>query len=78
MIRRWEPIFRAINPKTGDLSTYSAPVIEAPSAALAQEWCNKNNMAHCTVGIYDEVYIDGVRNNEGKLTGIDYHKIRQQ
>lgn len=78
MLRRWEPIFRAVNPKTGDLSTYVAPVIEAPSAKLAQEWCNINNMAHCVVDETCEVLVEGVIDRDGNMFYIDHDKIMQQ
>lgn len=48
-MKKWCTEIRAIYPPTGELSTFQGPYIEAPSAELAQEYCEKNGLGYCKV-----------------------------
>jgi len=46
---KWCTTIRAINPNTGELSTFEGPEIEAPTSKLAHEYCQNNGLGYCQV-----------------------------
>lgn len=45
----WETLIRAQDPVSEVLKTWCGPKVAAPSAALAQEWCDMNGLGYCRV-----------------------------
>lgn len=41
-MKKWATTFRAINPLTGDLTTWNGPAIEGLTKGMAQQWCTEN------------------------------------
>lgn len=40
---------RALDPITGEMKHWIGPNIEAPSMALAQEYCQNNGLGYCKI-----------------------------
>lgn len=48
-MRKWTTKIHAIDPFSGELCWWCGPHIDAPSASLAQDYCNNNGMGYCVV-----------------------------
>lgn len=48
-MKTWCTEIRAINPVTGELTTFCGPNIQAPSWALAEEYLQNNGLGYCRI-----------------------------
>lgn len=49
-MKKWTTQIRAICPITNELRTFEGPLITAPTAKLAQDFCQQNGFGYCKVG----------------------------
>lgn len=49
-MKTWTTIIYAKNPLTGNMSEFAGPDIQAPSKALAFEYCQNNGLGYCHIG----------------------------
>lgn len=48
-MKTWCTEIRAVNPLTGELSTFGGPNVQAPTWALAEEYCQNNGLGYCRI-----------------------------
>lgn len=67
---KFTTIIKAINPMTGELSTFVGPNIESISHNMAQDYCNNNGLGYCKV---DGILVEEIPVKEGTTNEPDWN-----
>jgi hypothetical protein len=43
-MKKWVTELKAIDPRTGELKKWCGPEVDGPTAELAQQWCDENQV----------------------------------
>lgn len=74
MIKKWSTEILAVDPKTGELTSWFGPIITAISLNDAIRYCNENCLGYCKV--IGEYFGSGISKEEALENAILYSSVQ--